>query len=151
MSGLIALLATVLQAAAPVADGFGHGLLTLDREMGGLLDSYLEAVPECPARNDTPIRLWQLDLGWLRASSALLSFRGGPPFDAGPAVSEALEDYLAACKRYLAAYGRVRMFYHGDGHPDSARSVALEDELISADSAWLESGARLFGTLGEEE
>lgn len=151
MFGLIALLAAVVQASAPMPEDFGHGLLALDREISGLLDCYLEAVPECPAGSDTPIRLWQLDLGWIRASSALLALEGVRPGDAGPAVAEALEEYLAACKRYLAVYGRVRVFYHGAGHPDSAMSVALEDELISADSAWLESGARLFGALNEEE
>lgn len=151
MFGLVALFAAVLNAAAPLAEDFGHGLLILDREMSGLLDCYLRAVPECPAGSDTPVRLWQLDLGWLRAGSALFSLDGARPIDDGSTFAGALEEYLAACKRYLAVYGRVRLFYHGAGHPDSARSVALENELVSADSAWLEAGARLLGALGEEE
>jgi hypothetical protein len=140
----------VLAAAAP-AGGDAHlaGVIDrMDREMSGLLDSYLEAVPECPVRGDTPVRVWLLDLAWLRADACFRS-------TGGCTVPEGLEDswcrYLKASAAYLSLFRRVRDVYNRDLLPDSSLSLELESRLIGTDSLWLETEACLLDTYAEED
>ena len=123
-------------------------LMGLDREVSGLMDAYLEAVPECPVREDTPVRLWLLDLAAFRASAAISRLHAAP-CDGVPEA--ALKSYLASCESYIRLYAGLQEFYHGGGYDDPARSMELESLLIRADSVWLASGAALFGAMGEKE
>lgn len=123
-------------------------LIGLDREVSGLMDAYLEAVPECPVREDTPVRLWLLDLAAFRASAAISRIHGAPR-DGVPEAD--LKSYLASCESYIRLYAGLQEFYHGGGYDDPARSMELESLLIRADSVWLAAGAALFGAMGEKE
>ncbi len=125
-------------------------LLQLDSWMSGLFDSYLEAFPEIPARPDTPVREWLLDLAGTRAGAALR--------DALPLLGRtrdgdlrsALKRYLCACKTYLEAFAEARRVTGALPAPDSAACSRAESGLFEADDAWLRSGLSLFDLLAEE-
>jgi hypothetical protein len=126
-------------------------LRDLDIEVAGLLDAYLEAVPECPVRSDTPIRLWVLDVAWLRVSGILDtaleldSHAFGPDFP-----SREWEVYLQASSSFLTVFGTISETYHLDSVPDSTRCIELETDLLRADSLWRETESNLFLRLAEE-
>lgn len=117
----------------------------LAREMAGLLDGYLEAVPECPPRPDTPVRLWQMDSAWLRANAVL----GAVVDTAGTGAEPEWTGYMQACRGLMAAYRSVLDAYHA-GLPDSASAVRLEDGLLAACSLYADRENRLLSTLEEE-
>lgn len=142
----LAILSVVLTIAAVEASPPSlQDLSQLSREMTGLLDGYLEAVPECPPRPDTPIRIWQLDSAWLRANAVL-----GAVLDSsttGPEVE--WEGYFQACSGLMATYRRVLGAYHS-GLPDSAAAVELEEDLLAACNLYTRRENRLLETLEEE-
>jgi len=123
-------------------------LAQLSREMTGLLDGYLEAVPECPPREDTPVRLWRLDSAWLRADAVFgaVSDTSSAPQGVGPAAWGA---YTESCRGLLDAYGELLQAYHGD-LPDSARAVRLEDGFLSACSLYALREEAVMDLLEEE-
>lgn len=126
-------------------------LRNLDIEVAGLLDAYLEAVPECPARPDTPIRLWVLDVAWLRVNGALdtaleLDSTSFDPYF----PSQEWEAYLQASGDCLAVFGTISETYHLDSVPDSMRCIELETDLLRADSLWRVAESNLFMRLAEE-
>jgi hypothetical protein len=126
-------------------------LQNLDIEVAGLLDAYLEAVPECPAREDTPIRLWVLDVAWLRVSGALDTaleldsscFRPDFPL-------QEWEAFLQASGDCLAVFGTISETYHSDSVPGTIRCIELETDLLRADSLWRVAEFTLFERLVEE-
>ena len=122
----------------------------MDREMSGLYDAYLEAIPECPVLEDTPIRLWLLDLAWLRASGGLttaLAF--APPEEAG--LDEAWHAYISTSVDYMTDFRRVRDIYARDFLPDTSLSIDLERMLFNTDSIWQLSEEVLLNTFAEKE
>jgi hypothetical protein len=126
-------------------------LRDLDIEVAGLLDAYLEAVPECPARADTPIRLWVLDVAWLRVGGVLktameldtLGFGTGFPMQEWVL-------YLQASGTFLDLFGSISETYHSDSVPESQRCIDLETDLLRADSLWRVAEFNLFERLAEE-
>lgn len=142
------ILSLLISTAA--AGGVPRSILMLDREMGGLVDSYLEAVPECPVRGDTPVRLWLLDLSSIRVRGALRPalLSAGDADD--PVLRGALKRYLLCCETCLEAFDDVRAALRSEAVPDSVSCISMEEALIEADSAWLEAGSALFGRLAEE-
>jgi hypothetical protein len=138
--------------AAPAAEGNPplelEDLIGLSREMTGLLDGYLEAVPECPPRADTPIRRWRMDSAWIRAAAvfeAVCDTAGAP---AG-ADSAAWREYIEACNSLLDRYEELMEAYHG-GLPDSAAAERLEDGLLGACSLYAAREEALLDLLEEE-
>lgn len=153
MKSLILLLAAG-SAAAPRTGDLEFSLEFLrnfDTEVASLLDAYLEAVPECPIREDTPVRLWVIDTAWIRTSGALetalsIDTRGA---EAGFPVPE-WEDYLSATGDYLEAFGTVQEAYHSVPPPDGPGSLGLEADLLRADSLWRVAEFNLYERLAEE-
>jgi len=134
----------------PNAKELALGRLTgLDREMGGLLDAYLLAVPECPPMEDTPVRCWGMEAAGLRAEvtrrSALWVLWYMPDVE----TRSALKHYLAACDSYLSECGATIRAYCRGELPGAAEAVDLEDSLLQVDSVWSERGAELFDLLEE--
>lgn len=125
-------------------------LLLLDSAVSGLLDAYLEAVPECPAREDTPVRQWLLDLAGTRAGASLRDASTLIRRSRSDCLRFRLKHYLWACKACLDTFSELRNMYRPGAIPDSAACIAAESELIAADGAWLEAGLSLFGLLAEE-
>ncbi|MFO7949344.1 MAG: hypothetical protein R6U36_03145 [Candidatus Fermentibacteraceae bacterium] len=125
-----------------------NDLAQLSREMTGLLDGYLEAVPECPPEEDTPVRLWRLDSAWLRADAVFgaVSDTASAPQGVEPA---AWGEYTESCRSLLDAYGELVRTYHGD-LPDSARAVRLEDGFLSACSLYALRETAVMDLLEEE-
>ena len=143
----------LIAALSLPGDGSGvplgiEGLTRLSREMSGLLEGYLEAVPECPPAQDTPIRLWQLDNAWLRASTVFHEVEDSTSASSGAPPAE-WDAYLAACRGLLSAYRRTMTAYHG-GLPDSALATELENGLIAACSLYAQREAELVYCLREE-
>ena len=145
MTALIAMLA-LLQTG----DRIPGDLLLLDSGMAGLFDAYLEAVPECPAREDTPVRFWLLDLAGSRASAALRNSVHLLGRTRDRDLRSALKSYLWTCSAYLDSFSDVRDMYRAPGAPDSAGAVGAEDGLFERDQAWLDAGSALFALLAEE-
>lgn len=139
-------------SAAAASSGAFPLLVDLDREMSGLLDAYLEAVPECPVLQDTPLRLWLLDLAWLRAGAAideLMELDGDAllPDDSSRSV---WTEYVTLTGNLYDVFSKIQSAYHGSRLPDSALSVELEVMLLEADSAWRRSEMALFELISEE-
>lgn len=127
-------------------------LVDLDREVSGLLDAYLEAVPECPVLPDTPLRIWLLDLAWLRAEAAideLMELDGDALFFDDSSRSVWVE-YVTDTGELFDAFSDIQSAYHDPRLPDSALSVELEIRLLEADSAWRRSETALFELISEE-
>jgi hypothetical protein len=114
-----------------------ESLQSIDREMCGLLDSYLEAVPECPPRADTPIRTWQLDMAWLRVNSMLAEKLPSVRAPGRRDVDSLCTEYRRACVRLLDHYERIMQAYHADVLPDSISAVELEIGLLELDSSYI--------------
>jgi hypothetical protein len=126
-------------------------LRDLDIEVAGLLDAYLEAVPECPARADTPIRLWVLDVAWLRVSGALdTALRLDSTGFAPDFPLQEWEAYLQAAGDCLAVFGTISETYHSDSVPGMMRCIELETDLLRADSLWRVAEFSMFERLAEE-
>jgi hypothetical protein len=127
-------------------------LVMLDREVSGLLDAYLEAVPECPVRQDTPLRMWVLDLAWLRADAAIdevMNVDYSELFTDNQMV--VWDEFRLRTKALFDVYTEVQRVYHESSPPDTGLSIRLEDSLLEADSLWRESEMILFETISEEE
>jgi len=153
MISLILLLAAQIVAAPRPGDPeFSLEFLrNFDTEIAGLLDAYLEAVPECPLREDTPVRLWVIDTAWIRANGALetalsIDTRG---FGSDFPVLE-WETYLSASGDYLEVFGTVQKAYHLVPPPDGPGSLELEMHLLRADSLWRMAELNLYERLAEE-
>ena len=126
-------------------------LLTLDREVSGLLDAYLEAIPECPVSMDTPLRLWVLDAAWLRTRAVLDHAASVLPGDDPPVFPmESWEAYLARSEGYLDVFRSIQVSYHEEPIPDSIHSVEMELRILEADSVWRNAEQELFTRLAEE-
>lgn len=126
-------------------------LSEMDREVSGLLDAYLEAVPECPLRPDTPLRLWVLDLAWLRAGAAIDSvLKMDPPQQLADSQLGSWADFVGCTGDLFDVYTTVQRAYHGPTLPDSSECILLEDHLIRADSIWCHSERVLLELLSEE-
>jgi hypothetical protein len=149
--GTVIIAAFILAAGQPDADSGLIGTIDrMDREMSGLLDAYLEAVPECPVRADTPVRIWVMDLAWIRATAAFDEAYGLRP-SLPPDQLEAWNAYLKSSSAYLALFRSVRDVYSAAGLPDSSLSLEMETQLIDMDSLWLESEAGLLAIYSEED
>lgn len=126
-------------------------LVDMDREISGMLDAYLEAVPECPARIDTPLRLWVLDLAWLRAEAVIEEAEKLET----PALSDTLQavwnEYLSASRNCFRVLSEIQMVYHQPSLPPESLSIELENELLQADSVWRNAEERLFELIDENE
>ena len=141
----VALLTPAVALAAPLSL---DDLAQLSREMTGLLDGYLEAVPECPPREDTPVRLWRLDSAWLRADAVFgaVSDTASAPEGVGPSP---WSEYTESCSSLLEAYGELMQAYHDD-LPDSAGAIRLEDGFLDACSLYALREAAVMDLLEEE-
>lgn len=150
---MIALILCLAFPAASAASSEAVALLVdLDREVSGLLDAYLEAVPECPVLQDTPLRVWLLDLAWLRAGAAIdelmeLDVDALLPDDSSRVV---WTEYVTLTGDLYDVFSEIQSAYHGPRLPDSGLSVGLEVMLLEADSAWRRSEMALFELLSEE-
>jgi len=157
MRKILFILITILISSSGIADEVMPGesqtwqfIVNFDREISGLLDAYLEAVPECPVYPDTPIRLWVLDLAWIRADAAIQEAE-----TIGMLMSDSLAAlwslYLESSREYLSLFGDIQNTYHQSGTPDSAICIELETELLKADSLWRSNEMKLFELyVGEE-
>ncbi len=126
-------------------------IVNFDREMAGLLDAYLEAVPECPITPETPVRVWVLDVAWLRASAALdtaetLDIHSISSYN----FSEAWTSYLHSSQQYLNVFRIIQKTYHEDILPDSHVCIELENQLLEYDSLWSLEETVFFELLAEE-
>ena len=140
-----------LSAAARSVPVDPQVLSEMDREVSGLLDAYLEAVPECPARPDTPLRLWVLDLAWLRAGAAIDSvLKMDPPQHLADSQMSTWVEFVNCTGELFDVYTTVQRAYHGQTLPDSSECILLEDSLIRADSIWCHSERVLLELLSEE-
>ena len=142
----------VVSVSAAASDEPAEVLMQLDREVAGLLDSYLEAVPECPVREDTPVRLWLLDLAWLRASLAVERAQGISAWISGQGeeIELAWDSCLASIDDCLVLYEELRDFYRTPAWEAPELSMLLEDSLIYTDSVWMQCELDLFGLLNEK-
>lgn len=146
------MLCLAFTSAAAASSGSVPLLVDLDREVSGLLDAYLEAVPECPVMPDTPLRLWLLDLAWLRAEAAIdeLMELDGEALFSDDSSRIVWTEYVTLTGNLFNVFSEIQTAYHGPGLPDSALSVELEVRLLEADSAWRRSEMVLFELLSEE-
>jgi hypothetical protein len=152
---MLALLAWVAIAGSGVpwtGNELALGRLTaLDREMAGLLDAYLLAVPECPPLEDTPVRRWGMETARLRATALRQTAAWTLWFLPDIETRRGLKHYLCACDRFLSSYASMMESYRGGGLPDPAAAIEMEDGLFEADSVWIESSAELFGLMEEKQ
>lgn len=127
-------------------------IVDLDREISGLLDSYLEAVPECPVYTDTPVRLWVLDLAWLRADAVIneIEILNTEAVFSGR-TAEVWSVFLFSSKEYLRVFSEIQGIYHQTGVPENTVCIELENDLLNIDSLWRLSEIELFELLLEEE
>ncbi|OPL19457.1 MAG: hypothetical protein AVO35_10590 [Candidatus Aegiribacteria sp. MLS_C] len=149
----IALTVVLLTVIGAEAVGSGHlqVLADLDREVSGLLDAYLEAVPECPVRSDTPIRVWVLDLAWLRAGAAIDSLLGMDAEEFLPdSQLNVWRDFTSSTESIFRIYSDIQSLYHTTSLPDSLTCIEMEDRLITADSTWRHAQMTLLDILSEE-
>ncbi len=125
-------------------------IVNFDREISGLLDAYLEAVPECPVYPDTPVRLWVLDLAWIRADAAISEAE-----TLITVFSDSTEvvwlSYLDSSAEYLRVFSKIQRTYHQTDVPDSSICIELENELLIADSLWRIDEMKFFELFTEEE
>ncbi|MCD4847786.1 MAG: hypothetical protein K8R76_06315 [Candidatus Aegiribacteria sp.] len=127
-------------------------IVDLDREMAGLLDAYLEAVPECPITPETPVRIWVLDVAWLRANAALdIAETLDIHTISSDNLSEAWTGYLNSSQQYLNVFRIIQKTYHEDILPDSYLCIELENQLLEYDSLWSLEETTFFELLAEEE
>ncbi len=125
-------------------------IVNFDREISGLLDAYLEAVPECPVYPDTPVRLWVLDLAWIRADAAINEAEAlGSVFS--DSTAEAWSSYLNSSKEYLRVFSDIQKTYHQTGVPECSVCIELENRLLIADSLWRIDETELFELFTEED
>jgi len=132
---LIQLVLLPMLVSAQVSQGSLQFLSDVHREISGLLDAYLEGIPECPPRADTPIRLWVIDLAWLRAEAALEELRLFDPAQL-PVPDSVWNGYLQAAQSYFATFTRLQQLYHASALPDSSACILMENSIITADSIW---------------
>ncbi len=125
-------------------------IVNFDREISGLLDAYLEAVPECPVYPDTPVRLWVLDLAWIRADAAICEAETLVTVFSD-SIAVAWLSYLDSSAAYLRVFSEIQRTYHETPVPDHSVSIELEDELLIADSLWRYYEMNLFKMFTEEE
>jgi len=145
------ILTLTLLSSAVAGTGEMDVLVNADRELAGLLDAYLEGVPECPARPDTPLRVWVLDLAWLRADAAIDEMADVDMTRRLPdTLAFAWTDFVSSSGRLFDVFTEVQEAYHRPEMPDSQLCVELEDRLIRADSVWRSSERVLFELLAEE-
>ncbi|NOQ22851.1 MAG: hypothetical protein GQ565_09445 [Candidatus Aegiribacteria sp.] len=125
-------------------------IVTFDREISGLLDSYLEAVPECPVYPDTPVRLWVLDLAWIRADAAISEAEN--LITVFPdSTAEVWLSYLNSSKEYLRVFSDIQRTYHQTGVPESTVCIELENALLITDSIWRIDEMKFFKLFTKEE
>lgn len=125
-------------------------IVNFDREISGLLDAYLEAVPECPVYPDTPVRLWVLDLAWIRADAAINEAEALITIFSD-STAEVWSSYLNSSKEYLEVFSNIQRTYHQTGVPESSVCIELENELLIADSLWRIDEMKLFVLFTEED
>jgi hypothetical protein len=125
-------------------------IVNFDREISGLLDAYLEAVPECPVYSDTPVRLWVLDLAWIRADAAINEAEILVTVFTDSTAAAWLS-YLSSSAAYLRAFSDIQRTYHETVVPDPSVCIELENELLLADSLWRIDEMNLFELFTEEE
>ncbi len=138
--------------AQQLSDSYLDVIVNFDREMAGLLDAYLEAVPECPITPETPVRMWLLDAAWLRAAAALdtaetLDIHLNSSYN----LAEAWTSFLNSSQQYLNVFRTIQTTYHEDILPDSEVCIELENQLLEYDSLWSLEEAVFFELLAEEE
>lgn len=154
VAALLLLLLAVPSSGRAQTEGTAFPLVflrDLDNEVAGLLDAYLEAVPECPARADTPIRLWVLDVAWLRADGARSTAMALDTREFGPDFpAPEWEAYLLASGALLDVFGSIAEAYHSDSVPGEMLCIGLETDLLLADSLWRAAELTLFERLAEE-
>lgn len=127
-------------------------IIDLDREISGLLDAYLEAVPECPVYSDTPLRLWVLDLAWLRADAAIKEIETlNAEVVFSDSTAEVWSAFLISSKEYLSVFSEIQGIYHRTGVPESTVCIKLESELLNIDSLWRLDEIELFELSVKEE
>lgn len=127
-------------------------IMDFDREMAGLLDAYLEAVPECPITPETPVRVWVLDVAWLRASAALeIAETLDINSISSDNLSEAWAGYLHSSQQYLNVFRIIQKIFHEDTLPESHLCIELENQLLEYDSVWSLKETVFFELLAEEE
>ncbi|MBD3370611.1 hypothetical protein GF402_09640 [Candidatus Fermentibacteria bacterium] len=131
--------------------GLAESLQSIDREVCGLLDAYLEAVPECPPREDTPIRLWQLDMAWLRVNSVLAEQLPSIRAPGRGDIDSLCAEYRTACVRLVDHYQSIMQAYHADVLPDSISAVELEIGLLELDSSYILVENQLCRLIAEAE
>ncbi|MCK5117768.1 MAG: hypothetical protein KAR44_14320 [Candidatus Aegiribacteria sp.] len=125
-------------------------IVNFDREISGLLDAYLEAVPECPVYPDTPVRLWVLDLAWIRADAAITEAETLITVFSD-STEEVWLSYLDSSAAYLNVFSEIQRTYHLPDVPDSSICIELENELLIADSLWRIDEMKFFALFTEEE
>jgi hypothetical protein len=147
----LAICISVAQIAQIDADeSFVTVIDRMDREISGLLDAYLEGIPECPVRDDTPVRIWLLDLAWLRATGSIRD-ASSYPLPAVEGLEDAWSRYLKTSVSLISVFRYVRDIYSQDLIPDSSLSLELEIRLIDAYSLWQTAEAHLLNTYTEED
>ena len=138
--------------AQQLSDSCLDVIVNFDREMAGLLDAYLEAVPECPITLETPVRVWVLDVAWLRASAALGTAETLDIHSISSAdVSEAWAGYLHSSQQYLNVFRIIQKTCHEDILPESHLCIELENQLLEYDSLWSLEETEFFELLAKEE
>jgi len=125
-------------------------IVNFDREISGLLDAYLEAVPECPVYPDTPVRLWVLDLAWIRADAAITEAETLKTVFSD-STEEVWLSYLDSSSEYLMVFSVIQRTYHQEEVPESSVCIELENALLIADSIWRIDEMKLFELFTEEE
>lgn len=127
-------------------------IIDFDREIAGLLDAYLEAVPECPVYTDTPVRLWVLDLAWLRADAAIEEVEIiNTEAEFSDSTAKAWSAYFLSSKEYLRVFSEIQSAYHQTTVPESTVCIELESKLLNIDSLWRIDETELFVLFVEEE
>ena len=125
-------------------------IVNFDREISGLLDAYLEAVPECQVYPDTPVRLWVLDLAWIRADAAITEAETLITVFSG-STEEIWLSYLDSSVEYLRAFSDIQRTYHQADVPERSVCIELENALLTADSLWRIDEMKFFELFTEEE
>ena len=125
-------------------------IVNFDREIAGLLDAYLEAVPECPVYPETPVRLWVLDLAWIRADAAITEAETLIAIFSD-STAEMWLSYLTSSKEYLRVFSDIQRTYHQADVPEHSVCIELENQLLSADSLWRIDEMKLFELFTEED
>jgi len=125
-------------------------IVNFDREISGLLDAYLEAVPECPVYPDTPVRLWVLDLAWIRADAAISEAETLITLFSD-STAEVWSSYLNSSMEYLRVFSNIQRTYHQTAVPESTLCINLENALLITDSLWRVDEMEFFELFMKEE